>query len=92
MSAPADEAVPALPRGVKLREDRARGGWTLMAPERVIRLDSIALEVLKRVDGQTAVSAIVDGLARDFSAPRDRIDTDVKALLGTLAEKRLLDL
>ena len=87
----ADDSIPKLPRGVKLREDKARGGWNLMAPERIIKLDPIALEVLKRVDGARDVSTIVDDLAAAFAAPRDRIDTDVKALLGQLADKRLLD-
>ena len=88
----ADSAVPKLPRGVKLREDKARGGWTLMAPERIIKLDPIAHEILKCVDGQQHVAAIVDDLAARFNAPRDQIDRDVKAMLASLAEKRFLDL
>ncbi len=88
----ADSAVPKLPRGVKLREDKARGGWTLMAPERIIRLDPIAHEILKRIDGSVTVAAIVDDLAAGFNAPRDQIDGDVKKMLGDLAEKRFLDL
>lgn len=92
MTGVADDAVPKMPRGVKLREDKARGGWTLMAPERIIKLDAIALEVLKCIDGASTVTAIVDGLAERFNAPRDQIDRDVKGLLGSLAEKRFLDL
>lgn len=88
----ADSAVPALPRGVKLREDRARGGWTLMAPERIVKLDPIAVEILNRVNGESPVAAIVDDLAAAFDAPRERIDADVKAMLASLAEKRFLDL
>ena len=88
----ADSAVPKLPRGVKLREDKARGGWTLMAPERIIKLDPIAHEILKCVDGEQDVAAIVDDLAARFNAPRDQIDRDVKAMLASLAEKRFLDL
>lgn len=87
-----DSAVPKLPRGVKLREDKARGGWTLMAPERIIKLDPIAHEILKCVDGERKVAAIVDDLTARFNAPRDQIDRDVKAMLGSLAEKRFLDL
>lgn len=87
-----DDAVPKLPRGVKLREDKARGGWTLMAPERIIKLDPIAHEILKTVDGARNVAAVVDDLAARFNAPRDQIDRDVKAMLASLAEKRFLDL
>lgn len=88
----ADVAVPRLPRGVKLREDKARGGWTLMAPERIIKLDPIAHEILKCVDGEQTVAAIVDDLAKRFNAPRDQINGDVKSMLAGLAEKRFLDL
>jgi coenzyme PQQ biosynthesis protein PqqD len=92
VNGPADSAVPVLPRGVKLREDKARGGWTLMAPERVIKLDPIAVEILERVNGERSVADIVDDLCTSFDAPRERIDTDVKAMLASLAEKRFLDL
>ena len=87
-----DDVIPTLPRGVRLREDTARGGFTLMAPERILKLDPIANEVLKRVDGTATVATIVDDLARTFAADRAQIDTDVKGMLQGLADKRLLDL
>lgn len=87
-----DGTIPALPRGVRLREDQARGGFTLMAPERVLKLDPIANEVLKRVDGTATIAMIVDDLARTFAADRAQIDRDVKSMLQGLADKRLLDL
>lgn len=87
-----DATIPALPRGVRLREDQARGGFTLMAPERVLKLDPVANEVLKRVDGTATVAMIVDDLARTFAADRAQIDRDVKSMLQGLADKRLLDL
>ncbi len=37
-----DEAVPALPRGVKFREDKARGRYVLLGPERIFEADPIA--------------------------------------------------
>lgn len=86
-----DDTIPALPRGVRLREDQARGGFTLMAPERVLKLDPIANEVLKRVDGTATVAMIVDDLAQAFAADRAQIDRDVKSMLQGLADKRLLD-
>lgn len=92
MTGVSDDAVPKLPRGVKLREDKARGGWTLMAPERIIKLDPIAHEILKTIDGERSVAAVVDDLVARFNAPRDQIDRDVKAMLASLAEKRFLDL
>jgi pyrroloquinoline quinone biosynthesis protein D len=38
------------------------------------------------------LDAIVDDLARAFAAPRERIHADVVNLLGSLADKKLLEL
>jgi pyrroloquinoline quinone biosynthesis protein D len=55
-------------------------------------VDQVAVEILKRCTGQASLSAIVDDLATAFAADRERIDTDVRAMLARLAEKRVLDL
>ena len=88
----AEEARPRLPRGVRLVHNEAQGGFVLLAPERVFKADAIAAEILKRCTGEATVQAIVDDLATTFAAPRDRILTDVTKLLGSLADKRLLEL
>ena len=91
MSAPTPSAKPRLPRGVRLVHNEAQGGWVLLAPERVFKADQIAVEILKRCTGEATLEAIVDDLAKTFSAPRERIMTDVTALIGGLAEKKLLE-
>ncbi|MGH6868273.1 MAG: pyrroloquinoline quinone biosynthesis peptide chaperone PqqD [Methylocella sp.] len=83
---------PCLARGVRLKYDETRGEWLLLAPERVIKADAIAVEILKRCDGTATFAAIVDDLAAQFSAPRARVETDVRALLEELAGKRMVDL
>jgi pyrroloquinoline quinone biosynthesis protein D len=83
---------PRLVRGVRLKYDETRGEWLLLAPERVIKTDAIAVEILKRCDGTATLAAIVDDLAAQFSAGRARIETDVRALLEDLAAKRMVDL
>ena len=88
----ASDARPRLPRGVRLVHSDAHGGWVLLAPERVFKADTIAVEIVKRCTGEATLAAIVDDLAKTFSAPRERILTDVTALLRGLAEKRLLEL
>lgn len=88
---PAESDVVRLPRGVRLCEDKARGGWVLLAPERVFQLDPIAQQVLMRVDGERDISAIVDDLARAFDAPRERISVDVRAMLTNLITKNVLE-
>ena len=85
-----EQSVPGLPAGVKLRFDKQRDQWVILAPERLFVLDAIALEIVKRCDGQASVGAIVDELAETFSAPRDVILKDVGALLQDLADKRIL--
>jgi pyrroloquinoline quinone biosynthesis protein D len=84
---------PRLPRGVRLVHNEAQGGWVLLAPERVFKADSVAVEILKRCSGEASVETIVDDLAKAFAgAPRDRIYADVVKLIGGLADKKLLEL
>jgi pyrroloquinoline quinone biosynthesis protein D len=90
MTIPPD-AKPKLPRGVRLTHNEAQGGWVLLAPERVFKADQIAAEIVKRCTGEATVEAIVEDLARTFNAPRDRIMTDVSAMLSGLIDKRLME-
>jgi pyrroloquinoline quinone biosynthesis protein D len=83
---------PRLLRGVRLKYDESRGEWLLLAPERVIKADAVAVEILKRCDGTATFSSIVDDLAAQFSAGRARVEADVRALLEELAAKRMVEL
>ena len=85
------DAKPKLPRGVRLTHNEAQGGWVLLAPERVFKADPIAAEIVKRCTGEATVADIVDDLARTFSAPRERIMTDVSAMLSGLIDKKLME-
>ena len=84
------ESKPMLPRGVRLTENPQQG-WVLVAPERVFKADGIASVILKRCDGSATINQIADEFATAYNAPRDRILSDIVALLQTLADKRLLD-
>ena len=86
------DAKPRLPRGVRLVHNEEQGGWVLLAPERVFKADAIAAEIVKRCTGEATLATIVDDLAAAFEAPRDRILTDVTAMLSSLADKKLLEL
>jgi pyrroloquinoline quinone biosynthesis protein D len=88
----APDARPRLPHGVRLVHNEAQGGWVLLAPERVFKADPVAVDVVKRCTGEVTFAAIVDDLAKTYSAPRERILADVTALLRGLADKRLLEL
>ena len=83
----ADDSRPRLPRGVRLREDKVRDRWVLLAPERVFKADPIAAEIVKRCTGEATFAAIVEDLATTFNAPPERVRTDAAALLRGLAEQ-----
>jgi coenzyme PQQ biosynthesis protein PqqD len=87
-----DGSKPRLPRGVRLKHDETRGEWLLLAPERIVKTDAIALAILQRCDGDATFAAIVDDLAAAFSADRGRVENDVRVLLEDLAAKRMIDL
>lgn len=81
---------PLLPRHVQLRFDKARDRWVILAPERVLIPDEIAVEVLHLCDGQRRVTDIVAVLADKYAADPDLIQTDCLALLQDLADKAFL--
>jgi pyrroloquinoline quinone biosynthesis protein D len=86
------DSQPALRAGVRLQHDRARDQWVLLAPERVVELDDIALVVAQRYDGMRSLAQIAQELAADFDADAADIEADVIELTDTLLQKRLLRL
>jgi len=90
-SAITPNARPRLPRGVRLVNSEAHGGWVLLAPERLFKADAVAAEILRRCTGDATLGSIVDDLARAYAAPRQRILADVSTLLQGLVEKKLLE-
>lgn len=86
------EARPQLPRGVRLREDKLRNRWVLLAPERLLTLNDSALLIVRRCDGDATVASIVNDLSREFAADPARVDNDVRVLLASLHEKLMVRL
>src|SRR5882672_12795111 len=85
-----EESRPVLPRHAKLKFDETRQVWVILAPERVLAPDEIAVEVLQLCDGVRSVEAMIDQLAAKYAAERDAIATDVIAMLQDLADKGFL--
>jgi pyrroloquinoline quinone biosynthesis protein D len=81
---------PVLPRHAKLKFDQTRQVWVILAPERVLTPDEIAVEVLQMCDGVRSVGEIADLLARKYAAEREAILADVIAMLQDLADKGFL--
>lgn len=83
----AGDGRPALARHVKLREDSARDRWVLLAPERMLVPDEIALDILRRLDGRLTLDDLVAALAAEYGAPEADIRPDVMELLQSLVER-----
>ena len=81
---------PVLPRHAKLRFDETRQRWVILAPERVLAPDEIAVEILQLCDGARNVAQMIDQLAAKYAAERAAIGADVIALLQDLADKGFL--
>ena len=74
----------------RFRFDEVRQAWVVLAPERLLLPDEQAVEILRLIDGERAVDAIVDELASRFEAPREVIAGDVLPMLQDLVSKNVL--
>jgi pyrroloquinoline quinone biosynthesis protein D len=87
----APAAVPYLPRGVRLHDDRVRGMKVLLAPERALKLDAIGAAILGELDGRASFAEIVARLAARYDAPAERIAEDAARFLGGLIDRRMVE-
>ena len=83
-------AQPMLPRYVRLHHDAGRGRWVLLAPERIIEPNEIALDVLRLCDGARDLTAIAEELASAYDAAPAEILADILELLQDLADRGLI--
>ena len=79
--------VPYLPRGVRSQHDAVRETDVLLGPERVLMLDPIGKTILDRLDGESSVLQVSEGLSATYDAPLDVIAPDVTAFVTDLVEK-----
>jgi len=86
-----DESRPAtLPAWVRLRFDKVRDRWVLLAPERVLFPCATSVEIISRLPEAATLGALIDGLAGEYEAPREAIAADVNAMLADLAAQGFL--
>jgi pyrroloquinoline quinone biosynthesis protein D len=85
-----EASKPLLPRHAKLKFDETRQRWVILAPERVLAPDEIAVEILQLCDGARSVAQMIDILAEKYRADRAEIGADVIAMLQDLADKGFL--
>ena len=87
-----DESVkPKFPKHVRFRHNKARDEWVILAPERLVKLDPVAVEILKLVDGKVSVDAISTDLSKKFNAPKEVIMKDVIEMLQELSDKGFIE-
>ncbi|MGU3577258.1 pyrroloquinoline quinone biosynthesis peptide chaperone PqqD [Brucellaceae bacterium C25G] len=83
--------VIKLARGVRLRVDDVRGQTVLLAPERAMAVDEIAVTIVNALDGVRSIDAICDQFAIDYNAPREQIGSDVLKFAQELANRRMIE-
>ena len=86
----AEDSVPRLAPHVRLRFDKQRDQWILLAPERLFVLDAIALSIVERCKGAATLGEIADDLARTYDAPREQVLADASTLLQGFLDKGVM--
>lgn len=84
--------IAKLARGVKLREDPVRGQTVLLAPERALALDEIAVAIVKALDGIKTLDVIAAEFSDLFGAPKDEILVDMIAFIREFSNRRMLEI
>ena len=72
-----ESIVPKFPKHVRFRFNKPRKEWVILAPERLVKMDPIAVEILQLVDGEKTVKIIANELCKKFNAPLETILGDV---------------
>ncbi|MBP2238137.1 pyrroloquinoline quinone biosynthesis protein D [Sinorhizobium kostiense] len=85
-------SIVKLARGVRLHKDSARGRMVLLAPERAMAVDDIALAIVEAFDGEHTLSQIAAGFAEKFDAPVTQIANDITAFVHELSIRRMLEI
>ncbi len=85
-----EDIILRFPKHVKFKFNEPRKEWVILAPEKLVKPDNIAVEILKLVNGERTVINIVKELSKIFNAPENVILEDVKTMLQQLADKGFL--
>lgn len=84
------ETMPRLAPHVQFRFDEKRERWIVLAPERLLVPDEIAVEVLKLCDGSLSIAAMVATLAKRYETSSETVSEDVLELLQDLTDQGVL--
>lgn len=82
---------PRLAEKARLRFDRKARQYLLLFPERGLALNATAAEILKMCTGEHTVEVIIERLLQTHDAqPREAVEREVVAFLGSMAERGLV--
>ena len=79
------ERVPRLSPLYRLQFEATQDRWVLLYPEGMVRLNSAASDILRRVDGAKTVQALVDELHQAY--PDADLGDDVRQFLREARER-----
>ncbi len=85
MSAITASTVPRIAPLFRFQWEEAQNCHVLLYPEGMVRLSGSAGEILKRIDGRTAVSRVIDDLRTAF--PDVNLEDDVYRFLEIAYER-----
>ena len=85
------DSRPRLAEKARLRFDRKARQYLLLFPEKGLTLNPTAAEILKLCTGEHTVEAIIERLLQTYDTqPRDVVEREVVAFLGSMAERGLV--
>jgi len=79
------DARPSTTRRFRLQFEHSQSAWVLLYPEGMVRLSPSAGEIMKRIDGQMTVDALIRSLEQAF--PGAELRQDVLAFLKVANER-----
>ena len=86
-----NETKLVIPDYIVFQYSEVRKEWVLNAPERTLYPCKIAVEVLKKCNGNLNIEKIAEELATLYKAPVKKIGKDIKVMLQDLADKGFLE-
>ena len=80
------DTVPQIAPTKRFQWEEAQNCWVILYPEGMIKLNSSAAEILKRIDGKRTVAQIVADLKNAF--PGVELDNDVYKFMEVAHEQQ----
>jgi pyrroloquinoline quinone biosynthesis protein D len=81
--------VPRISHGFRLQFEQAQGAWVLLYPEGMVKLSPSAGEIMKRIDGESSIDALIRNLEAAF--PGADLRQDVLDFIKLARERGWID-